>query len=294
MQEKESVIIVDDEELLLRMLSQSLEEHGFACRTFAGSEQALAALEASRTNVLITDIAMPGMKGLELTKEVKRRRPEIIVIIMTGFVDAFSYDQAIEAGASDFIKKPFTIQELLMRIKHVKMQEKLRTISITDELTGLLNRRGFFALAQQQLKVAARIKGSLTLLFADVDGFKAINDTYGHQEGDEALKAIAAIFRRTFRDCDIIARMSGDEFAILLIDTPEKNCGQITKRLEQQLAVFNDSKGVRYHLEISFGMVVHDPALPRSIDDLLKAADALMYAEKQRKKRGRPGEIGQS
>ena len=137
MEHKPSLIVVDDEEILLTMLGQSFAEQGFPCRTFKDAKSALTALESSPAEILITDITMPGMLGLELTREAKRMRPELNVIIMTGFVDDFSYDQAIEAGAADFIKKPFTIQELTMRIKHVKLQEKLRTISITDELTGL-------------------------------------------------------------------------------------------------------------------------------------------------------------
>jgi diguanylate cyclase (GGDEF)-like protein len=284
MEKKPTCLIVDDEESLLHMLSDSLASHGYNCETFTSGEEVLARVRSSQADVLITDIVMRGLRGLELTKEVKRIRPDIMVIAMTGYVDDFSYDQAIEAGASDFIKKPFTVQELLMRIKHVRMQERLRNLSMTDELTGLLNRRGFFTLAQQQMKIFNRLKGSMILLFADVDSFKTINDTWGHQEGDEALTAIAKVFRETFRESDIIARMSGDEFAVLLIDTPERNISLINGRLQQNIEVFNRSTRARYKLSISTGMVVYDPEQPRSIDDLLKEADALMYAEKQRKK----------
>jgi diguanylate cyclase (GGDEF)-like protein len=287
MDKKQSLLIVDDEESLLDMLSRSLVNSGYACETFTSGMAVLDRLRSSPADILITDIAMPGLAGLDLTREAKRIRPDTMVIIMTGFIDDFSYDQAMEAGASDFIKKPFTLQELLMRLKQVKMQERLRAISITDELTGLLNRRGFFALAEQQMKVVSRAKRDLALLFADVDGFKAINDTFGHQEGDKALAGIADLFRQTFRESDIIARMSGDEFAILLIDTPLQNVSLIIGRLEQNIDAFNRSGGAPYRLSISIGMVVHDHDRPRTIDDLLKEADALMYAEKQRKSRER-------
>lgn len=283
-EKKQSIIIVDDEQSLLDMLDQSLAEHGYVCETYTNGKDALARVSSSSADLLLTDIAMQGLPGLELTKAVKRIRPDMNVIVMTGFISDFSYDQAIESGASDFIKKPFTIQELLMRIKHVKMQEKLRAISNTDELTGLLNRRGFFTLAQQQMKVFKRMKGNMVLLFADVDSFKAINDTWGHQQGDEALIATADIFRETFRGSDIIARMSGDEFAVLLIDTYEKNISVINDRLQQNIEAFNRRSEAPYKLSISTGVVIYDGKRPSPIDDLLKAADALMYEEKLRKK----------
>jgi two-component system cell cycle response regulator len=284
MGKKQSIIIADDEQTMLDMLSQSLTEHGYICETFTNGKDALARIRSSSADLLLTDIAMQGMPGLEVTKAAKRIRPEMNVIVMTGFVNDFSYDQAVEAGASDFIKKPFTIQELLMRIKHVRMQERLRAISNTDELTGLLNRRGFFTLAQQQMKVFSRMKGNMVLLFADVDDFKAINDTWGHQQGDEALIATADIFRETFRGSDIIARMSGDEFCVLLIDTGEKNVSVIKERLQQNIEAFNRRSTANYRLSISTGIVIYDHTLPRTIDDLLKEADALMYQEKLRKK----------
>jgi diguanylate cyclase (GGDEF)-like protein len=286
---KPSLIIVDDEEVLLGMLRQALGEQGYECRTFTDPRKALEGLDSSRADVLITDIAMPGMRGLELTREAKRIRPDMIVIIMTGFVGDFSYDQAMETGASDFIKKPFTVQELVMRIKHVGMQEKLRTISITDELTGLLNRRGFFALAEQQMKLHIRTKISMALLFADLDLFKTINDTWGHQQGDAALTSMADIFRQTLRESDIIARMSGDEFAVLLMDTPESSIALITDRLQENIRSFNDRNHVPFKLSISLGIVAHDPNRVCTIDDLLKEADDLMYQNKLRKKPGTQG-----
>ena len=268
------------------MLKESLEALGHPCLTFKNAKDALAGLASSLPDVLITDISMSQMSGLELTKEAKRIRPDLIVIMMTGYIEDFSYDQAIEAGAADFIKKPFTIQELLMRVNHVKMQEKLRTISITDELTGLLNRRGFFALAEQQLKMAGRTKAEMALLFADVDSLKTVNDTFGHQEGDRALTAIADIFRETFRDSDILARMSGDEFAILLIDASEENISLITERLDRAVSAFNKRGHVPYTLSLSTGIVAFDGDTQRSMDALLKEADALMYREKLKKRTG--------
>jgi diguanylate cyclase (GGDEF)-like protein len=260
--------------------------------TYNRAVPALRRIETTPFDALVVDIVMPGMMGLELARQVRRLRPDMSVIVMTGFIEEFSYDEAIEAGASDFIKKPFSVQELLLRVKHVKMQEKLRTLSITDELTGLPNRRGFFAFAAQQMKMVSRTKRDLALLFADLDNLKAINDTGGHQEGDAALAVAADIFRRTFRESDIIARMGGDEFAILLIDAPEKKFSVINDRLQKNIEAHNAGRNGSVALSISIGMAVYDHDRPSSLDELLKQADARMYEQKQRKGNSREGEKG--
>jgi two-component system cell cycle response regulator len=283
MENKTQFIVVDDDETLLDILKRFLTMQGHDCEVFSSAEAALDHITNKRCDILITDIVLPGMKGLQLTKEVRLSWPDTNVIVMTGFIDDFSYDQAIEAGASDFIKKPFTMHEMMLRIRHVHLQERLREMSNSDELTGLYNRRGFYAIAQQQLKVANRAKGEVALLFADMDKFKSINDQWGHQKGDEALVAMANILKQTFRESDLIARISGDEFALLLIDTPEKNLSVVFNRLEKNIDAFNIHSGGMINLSLSIGMAVYDHDRPCSIDQLLKQADRRMYEQKQRK-----------
>ena len=284
MEKKPRFIVVDDDGSLLDILKSYLVMQGHDCEVFTTAEAALDHLTGKSCDILITDIVMQGMKGLQLAKQVKLSWPNTHVIVMTGFIDDYSYDQAMAAGAADFIKKPFTIHEMMVRIKHVMLQEKLREMSITDELTGLLNRRGFFAIAQQQLKVAKRVKGKLALVFTDLDNFKSINDTWGHHKGDEALVTMADILKRSFRDSDIIARISGDEFALLLLDTHEDNVNIIFRRLQKNIDAFNMSSGGMFILSLSIGMALYDYNQPCSIDDLLKLADKRMYDQKQRKK----------
>ena len=162
-------------------------------------------------------------------------------------------------------------------------EEDLRALTLTDELTGLHNRRGFFALAEQQLKIAARMKTDAVLVFADLDGIKWINDTFGHSEGDRALRRTADALKETFRDSDVIARMGGDEFVILAIETPENMSETITTRLQKNLRNDNAKGNHRYKLSLSFGMARYDPDSPISIDELLWRADALMYEHKRSK-----------
>jgi len=283
---KLSIAIVDDDEELLGAVQASLAHIGCDCEAFTRAETALRRIENASFDAVVTDVVLPGMGGLELVREVKRLRPELCVIVMTGFVDDFSYDNALASGASDFIKKPFTVHELVMRVKHVKMQERMRVLSITDELTDLPNRRGFFAFAERQLKMANRTGRNLVLLFADLDHLKKINDTWGHKAGDEALVAAAEIFRQTFRESDIIARIGGDEFVVLLVDTPEENFAAIQERLRQNIFAFNERRQGSFTLSISIGIAVFDHDEPATIDMLLKEADERMYQEKQSKNGG--------
>lgn len=164
-----------------------------------------------------------------------------------------------------------------------KMEETLRTMSITDELTGLLNRRGFFSLALKQLKAAERTKRTMSVIYADMDGLKEINDTLGHKEGDAALVEFAGLLKDTFRESDIIARLGGDEFGVV-VEVNESNSELIIKkRLEDKLKAINAKKDRRFKLVISIGIVRYDPYHPVSIDELLSQSDKLMYANKKSK-----------
>ena len=160
------------------------------------------------------------------------------------------------------------------------MEENLRNLSVTDELTGLYNRRGFAFAAEQELKHAHRTKKSMALLFFDMDKLKSINDTYGHAEGDEALKATAAALRSTFRESDIIGRWGGDEFVVLALDVPAGSISILQRRFEESLARRNASESVHYSISLSVGITRYDPELPISLHDLISMADEGMYEGK--------------
>jgi len=164
-----------------------------------------------------------------------------------------------------------------------RVENELRTQLLDDELTGLHNRRGFSILTQQQLKIAERKEMGFWILFADLDKLKWINDNFGHIQGDLALKATAHILRKCFRKSDIIARIGGDEFAVLTIETPEKSGNILIKRLRETLNQYNAKSKQQYKLSLSIGAVFYDPQRPLSIDELLASADSLMYRQKRRK-----------
>ena len=283
MEKKDSILIVDDDAVIMKFMKIVLEMEGYECETAISSQAALERVQSAPFDIMITDIVMPGMNGLELTGKAKGIRPNMSVIITTGFVDNFSYDKAIEAGASDFIKKPFTEKELIARIKHVKMQQEIRNLTLRDELTGIYNRRGFFALVEYQFNLAKRSKTGMFMLYADLDNLKIINDTLGHQEGDRALTMAADILRKNFRQSDIIARIGGDEFVVFPVGTSADCVDKILERLQKALEAYNAENNRGYSLSISAGISFYDPERPCTIDDLLAAADRSMYERKMNK-----------
>lgn len=168
-----------------------------------------------------------------------------------------------------------------------KMEARLEEMSITDELTGLLNRRGFFALAEKQLELAVRVDNSLFLLYADIDNMKWINDTLGHSSGDEALVEAAELLRSTFRKSDIIGigRLGGDEFAVLMFSEPETCCDHpVLKRFEENIAERNKETGRKYQLSMSVGIVQYDPEKPCSTEEFISMGDEAMYKCKRERK----------
>jgi diguanylate cyclase (GGDEF)-like protein/PAS domain S-box-containing protein len=162
-----------------------------------------------------------------------------------------------------------------------KMEDELRYLSHTDELTGLYNRRGFVNVAEKLEKIVKRQKKGLFMLYADLNGLKKINDTWGHQEGDLALIDIANILGATFRESDVIARMGGDEFAVIAVGTPCEDAKIIIARLQRNIDAHNATLEKGYKLSMSWGISYHDPENPCSIDELLIHADKLMYEQKK-------------
>lgn len=278
-----SVLIVDDDEGLLEMLKTALSIEGYRCETAANVEKALDLIKNVAFDILIADIKMPGMTGLELTEKAKKIRPDMAAIVMTAYIEEFSYDSAIEVGASDFIKKPFSVRELIARIQHVKLQERLRSMSVTDELTDLYNRRGFFALAEQELKLANRLRRNVFLFYLDIDNLKDINDNYGHLEGDMMILETANILRRTFRQSDSVSRIGGDEFVVILNGAKEADAEIVASRLQKNIDDFNRVLNRGYKLSMSVGIALYNPEDPASVDELLSQADKSMYEQKRYK-----------
>jgi two-component system, cell cycle response regulator len=277
------ILLVDDDMLILDTLEKGLSLNGYQCKVAKSPAQALELFGKYAFDVMVADVLLPEMSGFELAIKVKKIRPDTTIIIMTGLIDEFSYDDAMDAGAADFIKKPFSLNELIARIEHAQKHEELYDISLRDELTGLYNRRGFFTLSEHLLKTALRQQKGFFMLYGDLDGMKGINDIFGHQQGDWALINIANILKETFRNADIIARLGGDEFVVIPIDTTADHIDAVLNRLAK--AIENDNaKGKRaYQLSFSVGTAYFDPHSPCSVDELLSQSDKSMYQQKRSK-----------
>lgn len=162
-------------------------------------------------------------------------------------------------------------------------EEKVRNMAITDALTGIYNRRGFIALAEQQIKTASRNKEQMRLFYIDVDSMKEINDKLGHVAGDQSLIETANVLRRTFRKSDIIARIGGDEFVILAIDVKGIDSQVFSERLRNNIDELNRKESRSYKLGLSWGAAAYDPETPTSLHQLMSEADQIMYTRKNDK-----------
>lgn len=179
---------------------------------------------------------------------------------------------------------PALVVSMRDQTESVRLREELREKSMTDELTGLYNRRGFLMLCEHQLKVSERNKEPVCVLFIDVDKMKDINDQHGHLKGDLALLEVASAIKRSFRESDILARIGGDEFAVLAIDAPIESLSLFKNRLNTCIDILNVKSERPYNISLSMGGMSCVPGLGVNIIDLLEEADRAMYDEK--KKRG--------
>jgi two-component system cell cycle response regulator len=286
------VLVVDDEELMRNLIVTMLSEKGHRCVTASNGLEALDKIKEAKFDALITDIVMPEMDGIALTKELSNHYQNLPVMVITGHTEEYSAETAIASGAREFIKKPFSVSEFLIRFDKMMRDHKeethLQALSLIDELTGLYNRRRFFILAEQYFKLAVRAKKRLSLLYIDLDDLKWINDHCGHNEGDQALITLAKILKKTFRESDIVGRIGGDEF-VVLSEITDENGEVLMTRLDENIKDYNARGPRRYTLSISVGTAEFDPNDPISVDKVLSKADTLMYVQKRKRRKEESG-----
>jgi diguanylate cyclase (GGDEF)-like protein len=283
-----NILVVDDEERMRKLIASLLSTRGHQCVNASNGLDALHKMKENRFDAVITDIVMPEMDGIALTRELLKHHQSLPVMVITGHTEDYSAETAIASGAREFVSKPFSMTEFIIRFEKMmrdrKVEEALLALSLIDELTGLYNRRRFFILAEQSIKLSIRTKKRLLLLFIDMDDLKRINDRYGHHAGDQALIELANILKMTFRESDITARMGGDEFVVLSESLDESGEAVMT-RLNENLRDYNDQSSQEDKLSISVGVARFDPEFPISIDELLSQADARMYVKKRKRRK---------
>jgi len=201
-----------------------------------------------------------------------------------GVMAVQSYSKGIHFDQEDLNLLEFVSTQVAQAIERKRMEEEIRSLSLTDELTGLYNRRGFTLLAEHEVKLARREKRDMLLMFGDVDGLKTINDTHGHALGDLALQEVSALLKNSLREADIIARYGGDEFVALAVDAALESAEILSMRIQEALEARNQKTDRTYSLSLSTGMVCYDPETACTINEMIAQADAQMYAQKQARK----------
>jgi diguanylate cyclase (GGDEF)-like protein len=277
--ESEFVLVVDDEEFVRGPIVEMLRHLGFQAESVENGNDALKALKKKPYTFLLTDIKMPGMNGLELIQRAKDEYPQVSTVAMTGYYKEYNYVEVVNSGASDFINKPFGIEELEAKIRRAiierNIKQELSRLSITDSLTGLYNQRHFYARLRDEVMRAERQKHPLALIFLDLDDFKLYNDTHGHLGGDKLLQKVGSIVNAKIRQgVDSGYRYGGDEFAIILIDADSEIAQTIRKRIVKSIRE-------ECNLGVSVGYAQFSHGL--SPEAFLSEADDRLYEAKARK-----------
>jgi diguanylate cyclase (GGDEF)-like protein/PAS domain S-box-containing protein len=201
-----------------------------------------------------------------------------------GVMAVQSYTEGIHFQQKDVDLLEFVSAQVSQVIERKRLEDEILSLSLTDELTGLYNRRGFMVLAEQEVKLAHRKKRNMLLFFGDVDKLKTINDTQGHAQGDLALKEVSIILKKIFREADIIARIGGDEFVALALDASQEGEKIMADRIQSAFEVRNHQGDMAFNLSLSLGIVCYNPESPCTVSELIARADEMMYLQKQNKK----------
>jgi diguanylate cyclase (GGDEF)-like protein len=275
---KESVLVVDDDDLLRSTLEQLLAAMNFKTASASGGVAALRMLGERDFTFMLTDMKMPEMDGFELIKNSAKAFPKVSIIAMTGYSEGYRYVDVINAGASDFIKKPFDLEELEAKIARIinerTLREELSRLSITDSLTGLFNQRHFYTRLKEEVLRSQRQRHRLALILLDLDNFKEYNDTKGHLAGDDMLRTVGRVVSKCIREgVDSGYRYGGDEFAVILIDSDLSVAQDIGKRIQEALS---ENGKVR----ASLGCSMFSEGM--SVEDLVAAADRVLYEMKSK------------
>ncbi len=285
------ILIVDDDSAIRESMQEFIEMVGYKASVASSAEEAIELLQTSIFHVVITDIMLPGIDGLELT-DLVRNDYQADVIVMTGYSGDYSYEEAVSKGASDFVFKPVRFEELLLRLKRVlkerhltkerfRMLERLQKLAITDGLTKLYNSRYFYNQLDLEVDRCNRYKHPLGLLLCDIDHFKEYNDTHGHLAGDKVLVVFGRIIKSCLRRMDSAYRYGGEEFTVILPETGVEEAVAVAERIRSSVEAekFSPDPGKTVTITISIG--VTEFSHNERISLFVERADKAMYLSKQ-------------
>lgn len=248
--------------------------------------EALLALKNSQYDVILCDLFLPDSQGIPTFYEIEKKAKGSPIILMGNTSDTDLGKKAIQQGAQDFIVKSEINSRLFTHaipfaIERQRLHESLKALSFTDELTKVYNRRGFITLTEQQIELTKRLHQGFYLFYIDLDFLKEINDTFGHQMGDQALIDTAQAIQSSFRTHDIVGRLGGDEFGIIAIHAPKESLEQLSHHLLQKVMELQSQKHRPYSISLSLGSTYYDGRQESSVENLISEADRNLYLAKK-------------
>lgn len=281
-----TILIVDDQKLIQQILGEILK--GFANIEYASSgEEALDKIKISKPDLILLDVTMPGMDGFDVCRCLKKDKEtsDIPIVILTGNDSNKHEIKALQEGATDFLRKPITPEIVYVRVGNIlKLQaatRELRILAQTDPLTGAYNRRHFWEIGSAETQRYKRYNSIFSVMMLDIDHFKNVNDTYGHDVGDIAIKKTVEIIKNELRIEDTLGRLGGEEFAVILPETKNDKASFVAERIRaaiSKLQINTEKGGLAFTLSIGIAEINLDDKI---IDDVIKHADDALYEAKE-------------
>lgn len=285
LQKIQTILVVDDTDANIDILVELLSEYDVLVAT--DGQGAIEIANEEKVDLILLDVMMPIMDGFETCQILKSKQQtkDIPIIFITAKSDEDSIEYAYDIGGIDYVTKPFKPKELIARVKtHLQTKmliENLEYISSHDSMTGLHNRRYFMEFADGIIKHSIRQKQPLSLLMIDIDKFKHINDTHGHNVGDIVIRHISDRLRSSVRESDVVARIGGEEFVILLPNTGEENAVFLAEKIRETVEAHKvELEKETIAATISVGVCELDADLKPGLETLLKDADEALYVAK--------------
>ena len=304
--EGHSIVIVDDMPDNLRLLASILQERGYKVRPAPSGNRALATIRKEPPSLILLDIMMPDMDGYKVCRHLKKDEStrDIPVIFLSALNEVFDKVKAFKAGGVDYISKPFQVEEVLIRVnthlticaqqKALKIQndalkeknaliteqkKQLELLATRDFLTGLANRRDFLAKAEQEVGRCNRAGHCFAIILLDIDHFKNVNDTHGHECGDKVLVGVARCLEQALRTQDIVARWGGEEFVCLLPETEVDGARHVAEKMRATVQSTQYDCGEQVTVTVTLGVCAYTGS--STIDECIRLADEALYRGKE-------------
>jgi diguanylate cyclase (GGDEF)-like protein len=281
------ILVVEDHPDQRDLQALILRREGYRSITASNGVEALKALREEQVHIVLSDVMMPKMDGFEMIKNIRgdASLKNIYIIMITARVQEGDRVRGLDLGADDYITKPFSFSELLARVRTgarvVQYQQHLEHQTQIDSLTGLYNRRAFEKRFTEEIERTLRHGHPLSLLMVDLDNFKIINDTHGHQAGDAALVRISEILRKEMRKSDFLSRFGGEEFVLILPESDQEDATRAAERIvsEVRSAVFS-TNSAQFSLTVSVGVSSTSIHPYGNAGEMIGDADRALYSAK--------------